>query len=95
MTTVSIKDGKNRFTQLVREAERGTTVTVTRNGEPVCEIVPLKRKIGGVNWEAGERFLRERGIDALFTNVSPDFDAPLSEDFLLKPLPKRKWSLLK
>jgi prevent-host-death family protein len=44
MTTVSIKDGKNRFTELVREAERGKTITVTRNGDPVCEMVPLRKK---------------------------------------------------
>lgn len=94
MTTVSIKDGKNRFTELVREAERGKTITVTRNGEPVCEMVPLRKK-GGVNWEAGERFLRERGIETLFGDVSPDFDAPLPEDFLLKPLPKGKRVLRK
>lgn len=87
MTTVSIKDGKNRFPELVREAERGKKITVTRNGEPVCEIVPL-RKSSGVNWEAGERFLRERGIADPFPYIAPDFDDPLPEDFLLKPLPR-------
>ena len=47
------------------------------------------------NWEAGERFLRERGIDALFSDVASDFDAPLPEDFLLNPLPTRKRNLKK
>jgi prevent-host-death family protein len=89
MTTVSIKDGKNRFPELVREAEGGKVVTVTRNGQPVCEIVPLKKK-GGINWEAGERFLRELGISDPFPYVAPDFDDPLPEDFLLKPLPKAR-----
>jgi prevent-host-death family protein len=94
MTTVSIKDGKNRFPELVREAEGGKVVTVTRNGQPVCEIVPLKKR-GGVNWEAGERFLRERGIDNLFSYVAPDFDEPLPDDFLLKPLPPGRRKLQK
>jgi len=86
MTTVSIKDGKNRFSALVRAAESGETTTITRNGEPVCEIVPYKKK-GGTNWEAGEKFLRERGITKLFSYIAPDFDDPLPEDFLITPLP--------
>jgi prevent-host-death family protein len=89
MDTVSIKQAKNEFTQLARKAEAGETITVTRNGQPVCDIVPHKKK-GGINWEAGERFLRERGITDPFPYVAPDFDDPLPEDFLLKPLPKRK-----
>jgi prevent-host-death family protein len=88
MTTVSIKDGKNRFPELVREAESGKVVTVSRNGVPVCEIVPLSKKHGGVNWQVGKRFLREHGVGDPFPHIARDFDAPLSEDFLLKPLPE-------
>ncbi|HXC56801.1 MAG TPA: type II toxin-antitoxin system prevent-host-death family antitoxin [Rhizomicrobium sp.] len=87
MRTVSVKDGKNRFSELVRAAQGGETITITRNGEPVCEIVPYKKK-GGTNWEAGEKFLRERGIERLVGWVSPDFDDPLPEDFLITPLPE-------
>ena len=86
MTRVSIKDGKNRFPELAREAEGGKEIVVTRNGEPVCKIVPYKKK-GGTNWEAGERYLRELGVDRLVGWVSPDFDDPLPEDFLITPLP--------
>ena len=89
MTTVSIKDGKNRFSELVREAESGRAVTVTRNGDPVCQIVPLRMKKTGINWEAGKQFLRERGIRDPFPYIAPDFDEPLPEDFLLKPLPRK------
>ena len=87
MTTVSIKDGKNRFPELARAAEGGETITVTRNGKPVCEIVPHKQT-GGTNWEAGEKFLRERGVTKLFSYIAPDFDDPLPEDFLITPLPE-------
>jgi prevent-host-death family protein len=90
MTTVSVKDGKNRFSELVREAEKGKVVTVTRNGTPVCEITPLTKKKGGIDWEAGARFLRERGIADPFPYMAPDFDDPLPEDFLLKPLPESR-----
>ncbi|MEJ0040867.1 MAG: type II toxin-antitoxin system prevent-host-death family antitoxin [Rhizomicrobium sp.] len=84
MSTVSIKDGKNRFSELVRAAEGGETIVITRNGEPVCEITPYKKR-GGTDWEAGEKFLRDRGIDRIASWVSPDFDDPLPEDFSSRP----------
>jgi prevent-host-death family protein len=87
MTTVSIKDAKNRLTELARLAEKGETVVITRNGEPIIDLVPHKKK-GGLDFEALERFKKERGIDKIVTHVSSDFDDPLPEDFLLRPLPK-------
>jgi antitoxin (DNA-binding transcriptional repressor) of toxin-antitoxin stability system len=87
MTTVSIKEAKNRLSELARLAEKGETVTITRNGTPVCEITAPKKKKGGIDWEAGERYKREHGIKNFFSYVAPDFDEPLPEDFLLKPLP--------
>jgi prevent-host-death family protein len=87
MTTVSIKDAKNRLTELARKVENGETVTVTRNGKPVFDLVPHKKK-GGINREAGDAYLRKLGATKLFTYVADDFDDPLPEDFLLRPLPK-------
>lgn len=87
MATVSIKDAKNRLTELARKVEKGETITVTRNGKPVFDLVPHKKK-GGVNWEAGEAYLRKIGVKQLFTYVADDFDDPLPEDFLLRPLPR-------
>jgi prevent-host-death family protein len=87
MAMISVKDGKNRFSELVRAAEGGETITVTRNGEPVCDIVP-HRKTGGTNWEAGEAYLKSLGVDRLVSWISPDFDDPLPEDFLITPLPE-------
>ena len=81
MTTVNIKDAKNRLSELGRKAEAGETITVTRNGKPAFDIVPHKKK-GGIDWEAGERYLRERGVDRFVSWVSPDFDDPLPDDVL-------------
>ncbi len=86
MTVVSIKDAKNRLTELARAVEKGETITVTRNGKPVFDIVPHKKK-GGTNWAAGERYLREHGIERKEGWIAPDFDDPLPEDFLITPLP--------
>jgi prevent-host-death family protein len=88
MTEVSMKDAKNRFAALIRLSEKGETVVVTRNGVPVADIVPHRKKKGGINWEAGDRFLAERGVDRLVSWVAPDFDDPLPEDFLITPLPE-------
>jgi prevent-host-death family protein len=87
MTTVSIKDAKNRLTELARKVENGETVTVTRNGKPVFDLVPHKKK-GGLNLEAGREYLRKLGVKEAFTYVADDFDDPLPEDFLLRPLPE-------
>lgn len=86
MTTVSIKSGKDHFTELVRKAESGETITITRNGTPVAQLNPVKKK-GGINWDAGEAFLKARGVDRIASWISPDFDDPLPEDFLITPLP--------
>ena len=88
MASVSTKEAKNRFNELLRKAEKGETITVTRNGRPVVDLVPHQEKKGGTNWEAGERYLREHGVTKLFNYVAPDFDDPLPEDFLITPLPE-------
>jgi prevent-host-death family protein len=89
MTTISMKEAKNRLTELARKVEKGETVTITRNGMPVADLVPHKKKKGGINWEAGEAYLKKLGVDRLVGYVAPDFDDPLPEDFLLRPLPDK------
>ncbi|MCC7348269.1 MAG: type II toxin-antitoxin system Phd/YefM family antitoxin [Variibacter sp.] len=87
MTTVSIKEAKNRLTELARRVEQGETVTVTRNGKPVLDLVPHRKK-GGIDLEALQEFKREHGVDKIVLYIAPDFDDPLPEDFLLRPLPE-------
>ncbi len=41
----------------------------------------------GLRLEAIEEFKRKRGLDTLVTFIADDFDDPLPEDFLLRPLP--------
>jgi prevent-host-death family protein len=86
MTTVSIKEAKNRLTELARLVEQGETVTVTRHGEPILDLVPHRSR-GGLRPEAAEEFLRQRGVRDVFPFVADDFDEPLPEDFLIRPLP--------
>ncbi len=89
MKTVSIRDAKNRLTVLAREVEDGETITVTRNGKPVFDLVPHRRVRGGIRWEALEEFLRKQKVKSIISKIADDFDAPLPQDFLLRKLPKR------
>lgn len=88
MKTISIRDAKNRLTELAREVEKGETIVVTRNGKPVLDLVPHRAR-GGIRWEALDEFKRKHKIKTLISAVADDFDEPLPEDFLLRPLPKK------
>jgi prevent-host-death family protein len=86
MRTVSIKEAKNRLTALARRVEKGETFVVTRNGKPIFDLVPHRGK-SGLRLEAIAAFKRKHGIRTIVTRMADDFDAPLGEDFLLRPLP--------
>jgi prevent-host-death family protein len=86
MATVSIKEARDRFTELARLAERGEEVLITRNGKLALQLVAYRPK-GGVDLQAGDDFLRQHGVTQLFSYIADDFDEPLPEDFLLRPLP--------
>jgi prevent-host-death family protein len=82
---VSIKEAKNRLSELVRFIEAGERVVLTRRGEAVAEIGPPAPRRGGANFEALRKWKQERGIEQIVTYVAPDFDDPLPEDFLITP----------
>lgn len=86
MTTVTLKDAKNRLSALTRLAEAGEPVVITRNGAPVAELI-AHRPRKGLDFEAGEAFLRAHGVTRGFSYIAEDFDDPLPEDFLITPLP--------
>ena len=86
MKTVSIRDAKNRLTELAREVEAGATIVVTRNGRPAFDLVPHHKR-GGLNLAAGAAYLASHGIAHPAPFIAVDFDAPLPEEVLLQPLP--------
>jgi len=85
MKTVSIRDAKNRLLQLAREVEQGETIIVTRNGRPVFDLVPHQRPTG-LRLEAIDEFKQKHAIKTIVAYIADDFDEPLPEDFLLRPL---------
>jgi prevent-host-death family protein len=89
MKTVSMRDAKNRLTELARTVENGETIVVTRNGRPVLDLVPHK-PLRGLRLEALAEFKKRNRIKRTVTSIPIDFDEPLPEDVLLRPLPPGK-----
>ena len=92
MSTVTILEAKERLPELVRAAEAGETVILTRDGAPVAEIKPVSAKKLTLEQrlEALAKFKKERGIESFFGPIPEDFDDPLPEDVLIRPLPPLK-----
>ena len=70
----STGDAKNRLIELIRAAERGEEIVITRHGRPVAQIVPppahrRKAKLGGMKGRI---------------RLMPGWDAPVDPDRLLE-----------
>ncbi len=63
------------------------TTSLTSVGEPVAALSPPHRARKGLRLEAIDAFKKKHGVETIFPNIPEDFDAPLPEDFLLRPLP--------
>jgi prevent-host-death family protein len=44
MKQVGVYEAKTKLTRLLVEVERGESVTITRHGRPVAELVPIQRR---------------------------------------------------
>ena len=44
MDTINMSEARKRLSDLVRAAERGESVTITRRGKRVARIVPAERR---------------------------------------------------
>ncbi|MFL6846605.1 MAG: type II toxin-antitoxin system Phd/YefM family antitoxin [Allosphingosinicella sp.] len=86
MKHVSIKEAKDRLPALVRAAEAGERVVITRNGRPVADVVAHERNVG-LDWAGFRKWREEAGLPELVGEIPINFDDPLPEDFLLRPLP--------
>ena len=86
MHQVTLAEMKDQLAELANAVEAGETIVVTRDGRPILDLVPHQPR-RGLNLAALDAFKKERGIDRIVTSIADDFDEPLPEDFLLKPLP--------
>lgn len=69
--TVNVHEAKTHLSRLLAEVERGKEVTIARAGKPIARLV-------GVQAPAK----RELGLDRGSIWISPDFDAPMPDEFL-------------
>jgi prevent-host-death family protein len=75
---VSVTDAKGQLTELVRRAEAGDEVVLTRHGHPAVRLVPIKAAL--------DKRSRRTLLDAARTSGSakarPGPNAARSQDFL-------------
>lgn len=66
MTTITREDAQSRLPEIAWAVESGETMIVTRDGEPILDLVlhpkSAPTRTGNIDWESGRRFLEERGI---------------------------------
>jgi len=86
-TMVSIRDAKHRLTELPRQVESGETIVVPRHGRPILDLVPHRPR-SGLRLEAIDAFKAQHGITTTVANIAEDFDAPVTQDVLISPLPR-------
>jgi prevent-host-death family protein len=60
MTTVTAYEAKTHLPRLLRAAERGETVIITRHGKPVAQLGPVEDRRRGEVAEVIERMKRTR-----------------------------------
>jgi len=75
---VSVTDAKGQLTELVRRAESGDEVILTRRGHPAVRLVPVKP----VHDAKSRRALLEAVRKAGAIKAAPGSDAARSQDFL-------------
>jgi prevent-host-death family protein len=78
---IAVSEAKAQLTDLVRRAEEGEDVTLTRHGRPVAQIVPAKRRRSAAEFRAALRALAEEGG----RKAIPGPDAAHASDFLFGP----------
>jgi prevent-host-death family protein len=80
---IGIKDAKNQLTELLRKVEAGESVTITRDGTPVVDLVKHAPKRKGLNWQAVREYKKLNGIGPIVDFIPSDFDEPMTDAFLL------------
>ena len=62
---VSVTDAKGQLTELVRLAEAGEEVVLTRHGHAAVRLVPIKPALDGKSrWRSGSRWRMRSGARA-------------------------------
>jgi prevent-host-death family protein len=76
---ISVSDAKGQLTELVRRAEAGDEVILTRHGQPTVRLVPVRKP--PLDAKARREFLEAISRDGA-AKASPGPSAARSQDFL-------------
>ena len=75
---ITVSEAKAQLTELVRRAEAGDEIILTRHGHPAVRLVPVRKPI--------DRDARRRVLDEIVASArgkaTPGPDAARSQDFL-------------
>lgn len=72
---MSVREARSNFAHALDAAERGESVTITKNGKAVAELGPPKKKVG-FDWERNERVRKELGLNQL-GDMEPEADGSI------------------
>lgn len=64
---VGVLEAKNRLSELLEAAQRGEEVIITKRGQPVATLQPVRKKLTPEEAEALMRRVRERRESLGFT----------------------------
>jgi prevent-host-death family protein len=76
---ISVSDAKGQLTDLVKRAEAGDEVILTRHGQPAVRLVAVKTKL--LDPAARRRLMQEIGASGA-AKATPGPSAARSQDFL-------------
>ena len=77
---ISVSDAKAQLTELVRRAEAGDEIVLTRHGKPAARLMPVEA--GPTRLTAAEKLAFLEKIMAEAWTATPGPDAARSQDFL-------------
>jgi prevent-host-death family protein len=69
MSSVGAREANRSFSKILREAENGKVVTITRNGKPVARLVPI-----AVAPQARSKKAREKSLEKLMSLLEKGYD---------------------
>ncbi len=72
---LAVRAAKARLSELIAAAQAGERVIITKNGQPVAEIVQIRRQ-GGIDFDKLEASRARLGLKGDGPGWPPEFDDP-------------------
>jgi len=95
VTEIPLRALRNDTSAVLRRVEDGESLTVTVNGRPVAQLVPLQRRRRFIPWDEFRAMVASTGVDARFLDDVRDVLATTTADHeILDPWRKAalRWS---